>query len=316
MTTTASNTSTTRWHVLGAGAIGCLWAASLAASGGQATLIGRSRGADYHGVTLETAAGEQRLEIALESADSDTRIERLLVCTKAYDVLTALEGVARRLGASTAVVLLQNGMGFHDQARTLIGSARLYCGLSTEGAWCPQPFHVRHAGRGTTLIGRYPGGTLDEVEPLAAELRHTGLEIRAVADIQQELWRKLAVNCAINALTAVHGCHNGALLEPGPINGEFVALCSEIARVLAALGHHTLAAALPDRAASVARDTAENRSSMLQDLKAGRRTEIDFINGFLCTQARAAGVAYPLNAALLTRIQAVSAQRSSDAQSS
>jgi hypothetical protein len=94
------------------------------------------------------------------------------------------------------------------------------------------------------------------------------------------MWRKLAVNCTINALTAVHGCPNGALLEPGAAGDEFAALCAETATVLEALGQHAIAAELPATAAEVARRTATNRSSMLQDALARRRTEIDYINGF------------------------------------
>lgn len=295
------------WHVLGTGAMGCLWAANLAAAGRHVTLIGRDRPrpAAYHGVTLETAAGGELFEVALENAGSPGNIERLLVCTKACDVLAALDGIAHRLTRDAAIVLLQNGMGFHDAAATLLPGARLYCALTTEGAWCPAPFHVRHAGRGTTLLGRYPRGLLADAQALAGELPETRFEIRAVADTEQELWRKLAVNCAINALTAVHGCPNGALLQPGPAHEEFMALCVEIAAILEALGHAELAGELPALAGEVARRTATNRSSMLQDVLAGRPTEIDYINGFLRDRARAAGVPCPLNEALCRRVREI-----------
>lgn len=307
MTDDATPSTTPPWHVLGTGAMACLWAASLAACGHEVTLIARdrSRRAAYHGITLESAAGGQHVEPALETRDAITPIAQLLVCTKAYDALDALEGVARRLAPEAAVVLLQNGMGFHDQALRIAHGARVFCALSTEGAWCPAPFHVRHAGRGFTLLGRYPRGPRDEAEALARALPSPRLEIRPVDDIEHEMWRKLAVNCTINALTAVHGCANGALLEPGAAGEEFAALCTETAAVLDALGQHAIAADLPATAAEVARRTAANRSSMLQDVLARRRTEIDFINGFLCRQADAAGIPCPLNHALRARVRAL-----------
>lgn len=293
------------WHVLGTGAIACLWAAHLAVGGVPVTLIARDRSrlAGYHGITLETAAGSVHCLPGLECADAAAPIDRLLVCTKAYDVAEALGGIARRLSASARVVLLQNGMGFHHAARDLLGDGRLFCGVSTEGAWCPAPFHVRHAGVGSTLLGRYPRGFLNEAATHANELALARLVVHPVADIEQELWRKLAVNCAINALTAVHGCSNGALLEPGPIGVAFEALCREISGILDALGHAGLAAQLPGLARQVARRTAANRSSMLQDVQAGRRTEIDFINGFLCRRAAEAGIACPLNEILVRRVR-------------
>jgi len=292
------------WHVLGTGAMACLWAANLAASGRAVAMIARapSRVAAYHGITLETAAGSERYSVAAETGDSVDPISRLLVCTKAPDALAALGAVRRRLGEGAVVVLLQNGMGFHDEALRIASHARVFCALTTEGAWCPAPFHVRHAGRGMTLLGRYPRGSLAEAAALAEVLPVMRLEIRAVRDIEQEMWRKLAVNCTINALTAVHGCTNGALLEPGEAGHEFIALCVETAAILAALGRHELAAGLADTARGVARRTAANRSSMLQDVQARRRTEIDYINGFLCRQAAAAGVPCPLNTALCARV--------------
>lgn len=295
------------WHVLGTGSMACLWAAQLAASGHAVAMIARdqTRLAAYHGITLETAAGSERLDVRLETADAAAPIARLLVCTKAPDVLAALRSVRSRLAADAAVVLLQNGMGFHDEALGLCAGARLFCALTTEGAWCPAPFHVRHAGKGLTLLGRYPHGGLAEAGALAQTLPSTRLAIRVVEDIESELWRKLAVNCTINALTALHGCPNGALLEPGEAGREFTALCAETATILAALGRLALAAELRVAAGEVARRTAANRSSMLQDVQARRRTEIDYINGFLCRQAAAAGVPCPLNEALCERVHAI-----------
>lgn len=307
MTDDATPSTAPAWHVLGTGSMACLWAANLAASGHEVSLIARdrSRHAAYHGITLESAAGGEHFEPVLETRESATPIAQLLVCTKAYDALDALAGIARRLAPEAAVVLLQNGMGFHDEALSLVGGARLFCALSTEGAWCPAPFHVRHAGRGVTLLGRYPRGPHEEAQALARALPTRRLEIRPVDDIEHEMWRKLAVNCTINALTAVHGCPNGALLEPGAAGEEFAALCAETATVLEALGQRAIAAELPTSAAEVARRTATNRSSMLQDVLARRRTEIDYINGFLCRRAEAAGVPCPFNRTLCAKVHAL-----------
>ena len=164
---------------------------------------------------------------------------------------------------------------------------------------------MRHAGRGVTLLGRYPRGPREDAQALARALPTRRLEVRPVDDIEHEMWRKLAVNCTINALTAVHGCPNGALLEPGAAGDEFAALCAETATVLEALGQHALAAELPATAAEVARRTATNRSSMLQDALARRRTEIDYINGFLCRRAEAADIPCHFNRALWKRIRAL-----------
>ena len=164
---------------------------------------------------------------------------------------------------------------------------------------------MRHAGVGHTLVGGYPTGELARTGQLATELRATGLEIRVTADIESALWRKLAVNCAINPLSAARGCLNGALLDEPARHAEFLSLCREISAILEGLGRNELAREVETDATAVARATAHNRSSMLQDLDAGKRTEIEYITGFLCRQAQLAGISSPCNDALYARIRAL-----------
>jgi len=128
--------------------------------------------------------------------------------------------------------------------------------------------------------------------------------VRLAENIHQALWKKLAVNCAINPLTALHGCANGELLTQPALRREFDAVCAELAVILAGLGHADIAPGIAEEAARVARATAANRSSMRQDLEAGRETEIAFITGFLCERARAAGLSCPLNEALFAAVRA------------
>jgi len=285
--------------------MGCLWSAYLARSGASVILLASSddRLKEYHGLTLETARGSEHFDIPLQTAAGLGAIDALLVCTKAYDTADSVRSVSHRLSDRAPVVLLQNGMGFQDDILGIAPAARVFCALTTEGAYRPEPFRVHHAGRGHTLLGRYPEGSLEEAVGIAQRLPSAELDIRPVAAILPALWRKLAINCAINALTAVHGCPNGALLDNAEYRDEFEGLCAEISAILAALEMATLARELPERAAGVARATAANRSSMLQDVTAGRRTEIDYINGYLCRRADKAGAPCPLNRALCAKIR-------------
>jgi 2-dehydropantoate 2-reductase len=139
---------------------------------------------------------------------------------------------------------------------------------------------------------------------VASELGGSGLRVRLAENIHQALWKKLAVNCAINPLTALHGCANGELLTQPALRCEFDAVCAELAVILAGLGHADIAPGIAEEAARVARATAANRSSMRQDLEAGRETEIAFITGFLCERAREAGLPCPLNEALFAAVRA------------
>ncbi|MBD3743590.1 hypothetical protein IE980_04885 [Klebsiella pneumoniae] len=119
-------------------------------------------------------------------------------------------------------------------------------------------------------------------------------------NIHSAIWRKLAVNCVINPLTALKGCKNGDLRD---YTQEVAAICREVAAVMEREGIHTSAENLLFYVEQVIESTAENISSMLQDVRAQRHTEIDYITGFLLNRARAHGVAVPENARLFELIK-------------
>jgi 2-dehydropantoate 2-reductase len=293
------------WQVLGAGAMGCLWAARLAAAGQPVCLLLRNaaRRAAYHGLTLDESEHCQHLPAPATAVADAPTVHKVLVTTKAYDVIDAVDGLAPHLAADAEVVLMSNGMGFHEALESRYPRLALHAAVTTEGAWLRAPFHVVHAGRGSTVVGPIANATHARSAALAAELAASGLAVKASEDIERALWQKLAVNCAINPLTALHQCPNGALLDDPRRRREFDALLAELVDLLDGLGQHELARDLPDRARAVARATAANRSSMAQDLAAGRRSEIDYLNGFLCRLATDQGLPCPRNLALCQRIR-------------
>ncbi|NND68455.1 MAG: 2-dehydropantoate 2-reductase, partial [Halioglobus sp.] len=181
----------------------------------------------------------------------------------------------------------------------------IYCGTTTEGAYRTGDLHIHHAGRGNTLIGQQgrqepPGWFSDyshAIEPCIWE-----------PDIDSALWHKLAVNCVINPLTAVHRCDNGALAE-GELREQVEQLCAEVAQVSYAAGYTRTAQNILQDALNVIAATATNRSSMRQDVEAGRPTEIDFITGYLLQRAQEHGIAAPLNNALMHKVRGLGSWR-------
>lgn len=119
-------------------------------------------------------------------------------------------------------------------------------------------------------------------------------------NIRAELWRKLAVNCAINPLTALLDCPNGELRQ----HPDRVALiCREVAAVIEREGYHTSESDLRYYVDRVIESTAENISSMLQDIRAMRHTEIDYITGYLLKRARAHGITVAENSRLFELVK-------------
>lgn len=291
------------WYVLGAGALGGLWAARLARGGVAVCLLVRDPAAYADGLVLEDAAGTQRLALPAERIDAaGAPIARLLLTVKAHQTRAAFAAVAPRLAPGAVIVLLQNGMGAAD---ALVADGPAHAPLlatTTLGAWRRAPAHVVHAGDGPTWLGPGPRAASAAQRAAALDgLRASGFAVDWDDAIEARLWDKLAVNAAINPLTALLDCRNGALAEHAEGRALVSALCAETSAAFTALGRP--ATALAERVLAVAAATAGNVSSMCADVRAGRPTEIDFITGHLVARAAALGLELPRHRLLLEMIR-------------
>lgn len=302
------------WHILGGGSLGCLLASYLQLAGAAPRLLLRDRSsldvAQAAGVSLQRDGAVERINgLALVCPDQlEDAVERLFVCTKAHQTITALDAMSAHLHKQPLVVLMQNGMGVREALLDQWPQATVLHAITTEGAFQTRRFQVVHAGRGDTLIGSVATGDRRDEETeianaIARMLGHAGLAARAVDDCETRLWQKLAVNSVINPLTALYRCRNGELFAQPDAPARVAQLCREMAAVACASGMEMTAADLSERVATVARATAANRSSMLQDVDAGRLTEIDFINGFVVRKAHDLGIAVPAHEAVLGAVK-------------
>ncbi|WP_207866966.1 MULTISPECIES: putative 2-dehydropantoate 2-reductase [Pseudomonas] len=275
----------TPWHVLGAGSLGTLWATRLARAGLPVRLILRDidRLHDYAttgGLTLVEQGVASRYAIPAETPDSPEPIRRLLVACKAYDAQSAVAGVAHRLAPDAELILLQNGLGSQEAVAAQVPQARCISASSTEGAFRDGDWRVVFAGHGYTWLGdvSHPVAPLwlDDLE--AAKIPHEW-----TADILTRLWRKLALNCAINPLTVLHDCRNGGLQQH---HCEVATLCAELTELLERCGQPAAADNLQLEVERVILATAANFSSMYQDVANKRRTEISYLLGHACKVAQ------------------------------
>ncbi len=296
------------WHLLGAGSLGGLWAARLAAAGLPVCLLLRNpqRLADYQaagGLTLERDGHCQRFALPAQTLEHPAPIQRLLLACKAYDAAAAARALRPRLAAGAEVILLQNGLGSQDEVAALLPTARCLFASNTEGAFRRADFHIVQAGAGHTWLGCVP-----PCAPPAwlAELALAGIPASWSDDILARLWRKLAINCAINPLSVLHDCRNGGLQAHA---SEVATLCSELAHLLDACGQAAAAEGLQAEVERIIAATAANYSSMYQDVARGRRTEIAYLLGHACREGQRHGLALPHLQALDCRLRAHLAAR-------
>jgi len=282
--------------VLGCGALGQLWLTALCKHGHE--VQGWLRVPQpYCNVNLIEEDGSIFNE-SLTANDPDflAHSDMLLVTLKAWQVSDAVRSLAATLPSSSPVILLHNGMGTIDELKSI--SQPLLMATTTHAARHDGNVII-HVASGVTHIG--PARAQDgDYSYLADTLQEVLPDVAWHNNIRAQQWRKLAVNCVINPLTALWDCPNGELKK----HPQLVAtLCAEIASVIEREGLHTSAEDLRYYVEQVIDSTAENISSMLQDVRSLRHTEIDYITGYLLKRARAHGISVPENARLYDMVK-------------
>lgn len=285
-----------RITVLGCGALGQLWLTALCKHGHD--VQGWLRiSQPFCSVNLVEEDGTIFNE-SLTANDPDflARSDLLLVTLKAWQVSDAVKGLAAILPPTTPILLIHNGMGTVEELKSLPNP--LLMGTTTHAARRDGNV-IMHVANGTTHIG--PARPQEGEFSFLADILQTVLpDVAWHNNIRPSLWRKLAVNCVINPLTALHDCKNGDLRA---YPEEVAKITHEVAAVIEREGHHISADDLLSYVNQIIENTAENISSMLQDVRAMRHTECDYITGYLLRRARAHGIAVPENARLFDMIK-------------
>ncbi|SMC21499.1 ketopantoate reductase [Desulfacinum hydrothermale DSM 13146] len=291
--------------VVGAGAMGCLLGARFFQAGAQVLLLDVDQAhvaaICERGLELQELNGDRRkvyLRASCVREDPGGPADLVLVMLKSYATARALDLVfPDAMGPQTLFLSLQNGLGNGEILAELVGREKVLVGVTAQGATKEGPGRIRHGGEGPTFFGALSGRRPDTVQAVLALFQEAGLEATYREDIQVLIWEKLLVNVGINAVTALCGIPNGAIADLEPARSVCEAAVREAAAVAQAEGIPVSEDGV-HKVLTVARATAANRSSMRQDVEAGRRTEIDAINGAVVRLAGQHGLAVPVNWAL------------------
>ncbi len=296
--------------IIGAGAMGGLFGAYLARSGAAVSIVDiwteHIAAIQANGLTVEEQEGSFKIDLtAVLRVEQLEPVDLAILFVKSSVTRQAAESAAQILTSTGRVLTLQNGLGNAEIIAEVIGSERVLAGTTAQGATLLGPGRIRHAGRGETYLGKLTGPIDEFCRKVAAVLTEAGLPTFADTDVQSLIWGKLIINAGINALTALLKCRNGQLAELGETRELAAMAVGEAVAVSIAAG---IKLPYPDavyKVMEVARATAENQSSMLQDILRGKQTEIAVINGAVVREGERLSVATPVNRTLTMLIQAM-----------
>jgi 2-dehydropantoate 2-reductase len=308
--------------IVGAGAVGSLFGARFAAAGHSVTLVGRpehvaairERGISVEGV----GAGTYRLAAEVEPPASVIP-DVVLVTVKTFDLVATLRSLPRPGRPPRPTVLPQNGLDLEPNALSALRAGGwpdpapwLVRAVNSVPATWASPGVVRQSGTGEVVL-RDPDVPAPAARATAVArdlFASAGIPVRVVRDLERETWRKALVNATINPVTALHRILNGQVLEP-PYLDEARALLREAQAAARAAGYPFSDEEADAELERVARATAENRSSMRQDVERGRPTEIDAISGAILRTALAHGIELPATRAVVERLRSAGPAQSS-----
>lgn len=299
-----------RWPkvaVVGAGAVGCYFGGMLARAGAPVTLIGRPahvEAIERDGLRLETLQFTERVPVAASTAVGAARgADLVLFCVKSTDTEAAARELAPFLAPEAVVLSLQNGVDNFERLRPWVPGPA-YAAVVYVAAAMAAPGHVRHTGRGDLVIGAFerdPGrraAAQPQLESLAGRLATAAIPCVVSPNIEGELWAKLLINCAYNAISALGRARYRRIGAHGPALAVLQEAAHEVIAVAQAAGVTLPPGDLVEAAVGISRSLAGATSSTAQDIARGKRTEIDHLNGYVARRGEALGVPVPVNRTL------------------
>jgi 2-dehydropantoate 2-reductase len=309
--------------VAGAGALGSVTGGLLARAGHDVTLLGRRPHLDAiaaGGLLVDGIFGTHRvrgLVCATDPGALDGPYATVLLTVKSYDTAAMVAAVAPHLAPDGVLVSMQNGLGNVETAASVLGPSRVLGARVIFGSEILEPAHVRVTVIADPVVVGSPdpgdAARATAARRLAAALAAAGIPAEPTDGVVAALWAKVFYNAALNPLGALLGRTYGELAA----DAETRAVMDDaIGEAFAVAGAEAVALRWPHAGAyrrefyeRLVPSTAGHRSSMLQDIERGRRTEVDAINGQVAARAAAHGLAAPVNATLARLVRARSEGR-------
>ena len=296
--------------VMGAGAVGCYFGAMLARAGHAVTLIGRPQhveAVNREGLYLDSKSFQEHVPMSASTdAAAVAGSDVVLFCVKSSDTEAAGRQIAPHLGEKTVLLTLQNGVDNAERLQAALPQevipAVVYVATEMAGAG-----HVKHHGRGDLVIGASASS-----EAIAAQLIAAGVPVTVSDNANGELWVKLIVNCAYNAISAISRMPYGQMVEGDGVPAvmdDVVMECLAVAKAAGVIVPGDVRVSVPGIAGAM----KEQFSSTAQDLMRGKPTEIDHLNGYVVRKGAALGVPTPVNRVLHSLVKLLESKAATQA---
>jgi 2-dehydropantoate 2-reductase len=290
--------------VVGAGAMGAIFGARFVQGGHDTVLVDVAaplvERINADGVTIVRGDEETVTRVAATGDPAAVGpVDLVVFCVKCYHTESAAELARPLVSSETVVASLQNGWGNGDVLALAYAAEQLVVGVTYNSGTVLDTGRVAHPGVGPTTIGSFTDGAADGADRLAQALSDGGLEVVIASPIRPEIWKKLILNAASLPTAALTGLTAGALTGHEGMHELVTETAREAVAVARALGYDIDEEERVEYIHKLSRNAGSTKASMLQDVEAGRRTEIDVINGAVVAAAGEVGVAVPLNRAFV-----------------
>lgn len=304
--------------IIGCGAMGCLFASLLKEAGQEVRLIDnnfeRARKIKAEGITIMGIGGERKVKVdniyfyekdkeLLEKGIKEDTL--FLVFVKSYSTESAAQILKPLVKEDSIVLTLQNGIGNIEILNSILGENFILGGTTAHGATVIENGYVKHAGTGDTLIGEQNGKITERLLKIQDLFNSAKIKVTVTKNLKGILWSKLLINSVINPLTAIFKVKNGKLVENEYSYQLMKLILEEGDKIRKEEGIEIIYDNPFDKVKDVCIKTAENISSMLQDVLKKKRTEIDFINGAIVKSGKKLNIPTPVNELITSIIKAI-----------
>lgn len=296
--------------IIGAGAMGSLYGAYLHKSGEEVYLINKweehINAINKDGLVIEDGNNRSKFHpMAVLDSNEIGIVDLAIVFVKSTKTEEAILENKNMIGKNTYVLTLQNGYGNGEKIEKYINKDRIVVGTTGEGCTTLKAGHIKHAGSGDTYIGMYSGKENIILKKLENILKYSGFNVHICKDPIELIWNKLIINVGINAITSILKMRNGEILKQNAAKSIMKNAVTEAVMVANAKGFNFDEEEMIKIVEKVALKTAENKSSMLQDVLNNKKTEIEVINGAIVREGIRFNIKTPVNETLTNLIIAL-----------